>query len=187
MRPPPSFCSIVSAALVPGSCSSHDGKHAVTSCRSHARLSPRGRLALLPIHLPQHPDEHRPKSPVLLAVDQEFGEGWVRDRVRPPPRVCRVWKRMLIPVDLRPVAGCFERFGTVATTSDLPWMPSGRPQRIAKPPCPRRLVVGYARPAFLAPRSSRPVPAPRQECEHWDSETCSVMARSSALLARNEI
>jgi hypothetical protein len=27
--------------------------------------------------LPQHPDQHRPKGPVLLAVDQEFGEGSV--------------------------------------------------------------------------------------------------------------
>jgi hypothetical protein len=25
--------------------------------------------------LPQHPDEHRPERPVLLAVDQELGEG----------------------------------------------------------------------------------------------------------------
>jgi hypothetical protein len=25
--------------------------------------------------LPQHPDEHRPERPVLLAVNQEFGEG----------------------------------------------------------------------------------------------------------------
>jgi hypothetical protein len=25
--------------------------------------------------LSQHPDEHRPKRPILLAVDQEFGEG----------------------------------------------------------------------------------------------------------------
>jgi hypothetical protein len=23
----------------------------------------------------QHPDEHRPERPILLAVDQEFGEG----------------------------------------------------------------------------------------------------------------
>ena len=25
--------------------------------------------------LPQHPDKHRPQRPVLLAVDQELGEG----------------------------------------------------------------------------------------------------------------
>ena len=25
--------------------------------------------------LTQHPDEHRPKGPVLLAVDQQLGEG----------------------------------------------------------------------------------------------------------------
>jgi len=25
--------------------------------------------------LPQHPDEHRPQRPVLLAVDQQLGEG----------------------------------------------------------------------------------------------------------------
>ena len=28
-----------------------------------------------PLGLPQHPDEHRPERPVLLAVDQELGEG----------------------------------------------------------------------------------------------------------------
>jgi len=31
-----------------------------------------GRLA---IGLPQHPDQHRPVRPVLLAVDQQLGEG----------------------------------------------------------------------------------------------------------------
>jgi hypothetical protein len=30
-----------------------------------------GRLS----RLPQHPDEHRPQCPVLLTVDQQFGEG----------------------------------------------------------------------------------------------------------------
>jgi hypothetical protein len=25
--------------------------------------------------LPQHPDKHRPESPILLAVDQQLGEG----------------------------------------------------------------------------------------------------------------
>jgi hypothetical protein len=33
---------------------------------------------------PQHPDEHRPQRPVLLAVDQEFGE---RPRPRVPPEL----------------------------------------------------------------------------------------------------
>ena len=34
------------------------------------------RCALAPsIGLPQHPDEHRSDCPVLLAVDQELGEG----------------------------------------------------------------------------------------------------------------
>jgi hypothetical protein len=28
-----------------------------------------------PFNLPQHPDEHRPQRPILLAVDQELGEG----------------------------------------------------------------------------------------------------------------
>src|SRR4249919_3570169 len=27
------------------------------------------------LFLPQHPDEHRPQRPVLLAVDQQLGEG----------------------------------------------------------------------------------------------------------------
>jgi hypothetical protein len=30
---------------------------------------------LLALSLPQHADEHRPKDPVLLAVDQELSEG----------------------------------------------------------------------------------------------------------------
>jgi hypothetical protein len=29
----------------------------------------------LPFGLAQHPDEHRPERPVLLAVDQQLGEG----------------------------------------------------------------------------------------------------------------
>jgi len=29
----------------------------------------------LAVGLPQHPDEHRPERPILLAVDEEFGEG----------------------------------------------------------------------------------------------------------------
>jgi hypothetical protein len=32
---------------------------------------PRRTLAVLP----QHPDQHRPKGPVLLAVDQQLGKG----------------------------------------------------------------------------------------------------------------
>ena len=33
------------------------------------------RLWDLPLHVPQHPNEHGPKDPVPLAVDQELGEG----------------------------------------------------------------------------------------------------------------
>jgi hypothetical protein len=36
----------------------------------------------LPLCLPQHADEHRPKRPVLLAVDQQLGESaalWVAE------------------------------------------------------------------------------------------------------------
>jgi hypothetical protein len=40
-----------------------------TSC--HVRVSVEG----LAVRLPQHPDQHPPKRPILLAVDQEFGEG----------------------------------------------------------------------------------------------------------------
>jgi hypothetical protein len=42
------------------------------------RSSTRERLAflgLVAVGLPQHPDEHRPKRPILLAVAQEFGHG----------------------------------------------------------------------------------------------------------------
>jgi hypothetical protein len=38
----------------------------------------------LALSLPQHPDEHRPERPILLAVDQEFGEG---PRLRVPPEL----------------------------------------------------------------------------------------------------
>jgi hypothetical protein len=45
---------------------------------------------LLAFGLPQHPDEYRPERPVLLAIDQQLGEGagrWVppigADRVSP--------------------------------------------------------------------------------------------------------
>jgi hypothetical protein len=49
------------------------GRTASSGGRRGGRLSARaftdrGRL-------PQHPDEHRPERPVLLAVDQELGEG----------------------------------------------------------------------------------------------------------------
>jgi hypothetical protein len=33
------------------------------------------RLAGSPFHLSQHPNQHRPEHPILLAVDQELGEG----------------------------------------------------------------------------------------------------------------
>jgi len=38
------------------------------ACRIRAARLPR-------VHLPQHADEHRPKDAILLAVDQELGEG----------------------------------------------------------------------------------------------------------------
>ena len=33
------------------------------------------RRGVLAFAFPQHPDEHRPQRPILLAVDQELGEG----------------------------------------------------------------------------------------------------------------
>jgi hypothetical protein len=39
------------------------------------------------VSLSQHPDEHRPKGPILLAVDQELGEGatlWVAPELSDP-------------------------------------------------------------------------------------------------------
>jgi hypothetical protein len=38
-------------------------------------MAPLARLLLLAVDLPQHPDEHRPEVSILLAVDQELGEG----------------------------------------------------------------------------------------------------------------
>jgi hypothetical protein len=32
-------------------------------------------LGIASVSFPQHADEHRPKDPVLLAVDQQLGEG----------------------------------------------------------------------------------------------------------------
>ena len=47
--------------------------------RSHADPTsgsdPRDRAALLPLHLIKHPHEYRSERPVLLAVDQQLGEG----------------------------------------------------------------------------------------------------------------
>ena len=53
---------------------------------------PYGRGYLAPIigfavTLPQHPGEHRPKRPVILAVDQQLGEGaalWVAPELSDP-------------------------------------------------------------------------------------------------------
>jgi hypothetical protein len=39
-----------------------------------AALAP-DKPSVSPIRVPQHPDQHRPECPVLLAVDQELGEG----------------------------------------------------------------------------------------------------------------
>jgi hypothetical protein len=36
---------------------------------------PSERSRFVALHLPQHPDQHRPERPILLAVDQQFGEG----------------------------------------------------------------------------------------------------------------
>ena len=36
------------------------------------------------MNFPQHPDQHRPERPVLLAVDEELGEG---PRLRVPPEL----------------------------------------------------------------------------------------------------
>jgi hypothetical protein len=56
------YAEIRSASDIPVS-SSYLGATGVTS------------RAIAMLHLPQHPDEHRPKRPVVLAIDQEFGEG----------------------------------------------------------------------------------------------------------------
>ena len=45
--------------------------------RSRAARSKEGELGAvrLAVAFPQHPDEHRSERPILLAVDQELGEG----------------------------------------------------------------------------------------------------------------
>jgi len=50
---------------------------------------------LSPFLLAQHPYEHRPQDPVLLAVDQEFGEGatlWVAPELADPVGAVEVWE-----------------------------------------------------------------------------------------------
>jgi hypothetical protein len=53
-----------------------------------ASLIRRTRAASLrPLGLPQHPDQHRPERPILLALDQELGEGaalWVAPELSDP-------------------------------------------------------------------------------------------------------
>jgi hypothetical protein len=44
--------------------------------------------------IPQHPDQHRSERPVLLAVDQEFGEGAI---VGPPSFSAPSQTRLAIP------------------------------------------------------------------------------------------
>jgi methionine-R-sulfoxide reductase len=43
--------------------------------RGHQVRAPRPQLQRFLVALPQHPEANRPQGPVLLAVDQEFGEG----------------------------------------------------------------------------------------------------------------
>ena len=57
------------------------------------------------VALPQHPDEHRPERPVLLAVDQELGE-------RP---------RLGVPVELTDPVGPLE----VGEHQDVEKLPAG--------------------------------------------------------------
>jgi hypothetical protein len=45
------------------------------------------RILLPPLHLSEQPPEHRPERPILLAVDQKFGEGaalWVAPELSDP-------------------------------------------------------------------------------------------------------
>jgi hypothetical protein len=44
--------------------------------RSHLDRGVRPHALASPLCLPQHPHEHRPQRPVLLAVDQRLGEGF---------------------------------------------------------------------------------------------------------------
>jgi hypothetical protein len=53
---------------------------------------PRRDSELSALCLPQHPDEHRPERPVLLAVDQELGER----------------ARLGVPIELADPVGAFE-------------------------------------------------------------------------------
>jgi hypothetical protein len=55
-----------------------------------------GSPRLAPSVLPQHPDQYRPERPVLLAVDQELGEGLLEtSRLNRVSRLSRRsrWKR----------------------------------------------------------------------------------------------
>ena len=56
----------------------HPSKYRRESTASRWRRSS-AKSELPPLGLPQHPDEHRPERPVLLAVDQELGESPVHE------------------------------------------------------------------------------------------------------------
>ncbi len=84
------------------------------------------------VGLPKHADEHRPECPVLLAVDQELGEGaalWVAPARRPSSEVAKPttrqdllgkWPRQLCVTveerhELIRAGGREEKYGAVNT------------------------------------------------------------------------
>ena len=82
-RPPLPLCTRawtapVHGPSVPGRAtySAHGSQPPARPCRPSTRL--------LAVGLPQHPDEHGPERPILLAIDQELGEG---PRLRVPPEL----------------------------------------------------------------------------------------------------
>ena len=67
--------------------SSLDGVRAFSRRQTLASQVSRRQVPATALDLPQHPDEHRPQRPVLLAVDQQLGEGatlWVAPELADP-------------------------------------------------------------------------------------------------------
>jgi len=68
-----------------------EARSTCVNCLVHSWLAGR----YLAVGLPQHPDEHRPERPILLAVDQQLGEGaalWVAPELADPLGALEVGK-----------------------------------------------------------------------------------------------
>jgi hypothetical protein len=78
----------------------------------------------LPLGLPQHPDEHRPERPVLLAVDQELGEDaalGIGPELADPLGAVEVWQHQ----DVEKFGASGRRQGFEASSEPAPHLVEG--------------------------------------------------------------